>query len=113
MSVARENDCPVLIHTNEPVGHIYPGKTPNTLKQIYDMIAAFPDNRIILAHWGGGLFFYSLQMVFAAFRKVESKRSCWAPIIHSSILADISKKWLAADSKNSKFGPSAEKMPVH
>ena len=53
-------DFPILIHTNEPVGHDYPGKTPNTLKQIYDLIKRFPNNTIVLAHWGGGIFFYNL-----------------------------------------------------
>ena len=51
---------PVLIHTNEPVGHQYPGKTPNTLTQIYQLIDTYPQNKIVLAHWGGGLFFFSL-----------------------------------------------------
>ncbi len=49
-----------MIHTNEPVGHLYPGKTPNTLRQIYDLVRRFPQNKIVLAHWGGGLFFYQL-----------------------------------------------------
>ncbi|MGD8541598.1 MAG: amidohydrolase family protein, partial [Desulfobacteraceae bacterium] len=49
-----------MIHTNEPVGHLYPGKTPNTLRQIYDLVRRFPENKIVLAHWGGGLFFYQL-----------------------------------------------------
>ncbi|MGB5991237.1 MAG: amidohydrolase family protein, partial [Desulfobacterales bacterium] len=49
-----------LIHTNEPVGHLYPGKTPNTLKQIYNLITRFSENKIVLAHWGGGIFFYNL-----------------------------------------------------
>jgi predicted TIM-barrel fold metal-dependent hydrolase len=42
------------------VGHKYPGKTDNTLAQIYAMVKAYPENIIILAHWGGGLFFYTL-----------------------------------------------------
>ena len=46
--------------TNEPVGHAYPGKTPNTLAQIYRMVKRFPANTIVLAHWGGGLFFFNL-----------------------------------------------------
>ena len=49
-----------MIHTNEPIGHSYPGKTPNTLAQIYQLIQTFPQNKIVLAHWGGGLFFFSL-----------------------------------------------------
>ena len=60
MALCRERDVPVLIHTNEPVGHQYPGKTENTLLQIYDLIKRFQDNTIVLAHWGGGIFFYSV-----------------------------------------------------
>ncbi|MDX1707074.1 MAG: amidohydrolase family protein [Desulfobacterales bacterium] len=60
MDICRDGDLPVLIHTNEPIGHAYPGKTPNTLAQIYRLIDTFPQNKILLAHWGGGLFFFSL-----------------------------------------------------
>lgn len=60
MKICQDKDYPVLIHTNEPIGHDYPGKTPNTLKQIYDLIKRFPNNTIVLAHWGGGIFFYNL-----------------------------------------------------
>ncbi len=60
MRLCRENHLPVLIHTNEPVGHHYPGKSPNTLLQIYELIRRFPENILVLGHWGGGIFFYSL-----------------------------------------------------
>jgi len=60
MALCRDRGRLAMIHTNEPVGHVYPGKTPNTLRQIYDLVCRFPDNRIVLAHWGGGLLFYSL-----------------------------------------------------
>ncbi len=59
MEMCAERQVPVMIHTNEPVGHIYPGKTPNTLAQIYALAKRFPANRTILAHWGGGIFFYT------------------------------------------------------
>ncbi|MDY6972647.1 MAG: amidohydrolase family protein [Thermodesulfobacteriota bacterium] len=52
---------PLLLHTNEPVGHQYSGKTPMTLSQIYGFLKCNPSNRIILAHWGGGMFFYALM----------------------------------------------------
>ncbi len=59
MEVLREyGNAPCLVHTNEPIGHEYPGKTPVSLKQIYTMAKRFCDNRIILAHWGGGIFLY-------------------------------------------------------
>lgn len=61
MALCRRFKVPLLLHTNEPVGHQYPGKAPMTLKQIYDFLKSYPSNRIILAHWGGGIFFYSLM----------------------------------------------------
>ena len=60
MKICCQNNLPVLIHTNEPIGHQYPGKTPVILKQIYALAQSFPDNKIVLAHWGGGIFFYTL-----------------------------------------------------
>ncbi len=61
MKICLDGGLPVLIHTNEPVGHHYHGKTPITLAQTYRLIKRFPENKIVLAHWGGGLFFYSLM----------------------------------------------------
>ena len=60
MEICRDQNRPVMIHTNEPIGHSYPGKTPNTLAQIYQLIQTYPHNKMVLAHWGGGLFFFSL-----------------------------------------------------
>ncbi|MCG8634842.1 MAG: amidohydrolase [Desulfobacterales bacterium] len=62
MDMLREKgNKPCMIHTNEPLGHPYPGKTPVTLEQIDGLARAFPDNKIILAHWGGGIFFYNIM----------------------------------------------------
>jgi uncharacterized protein len=61
MGVCAQFDAPVMLHTNEPVGHKYPGKTPMSLAQLYRLIEAYPSNKIVLAHWGGGLFFYALM----------------------------------------------------
>jgi predicted TIM-barrel fold metal-dependent hydrolase len=61
MDMCVQRGLPVLIHTNEPVGHDYHGKTPITLSQIYGLIKRFAENKIVLAHWGGGLFFYALM----------------------------------------------------
>ncbi|MBC2696270.1 MAG: amidohydrolase [Desulfobacteraceae bacterium] len=60
MEICEDKNLPVLIHTNEPVGHFYPGKTPNTLEQIYSLVKKFSNNKIVLAHWGGGMFFFNL-----------------------------------------------------
>ena len=60
MQLCQGQGLPVLIHTNEPVGHAYPGKSPMTLAQVYQFIKRFHKNTIVLAHWGGGLFFFHL-----------------------------------------------------
>ena len=91
MAVLKENgNRPCMIHTNEPVGHSYPGKTPITMEQIYGLAKAFPENRIILAHWGGGLFFYNIM-------KKEAKsvlKNIWydtaaSPFLYDPVIYDL------------------------
>jgi hypothetical protein len=60
MQIASQKNAPVLIHVNEPVGHLYPGKTTTSFDQVYRLISHYPKNRIVLAHWGGGFFFFNL-----------------------------------------------------
>ena len=60
MDICKKRNCPILIHTNEPIGHDYPGKSPISVTQIFNLINRYKDNILILAHWGGGVFFYNL-----------------------------------------------------
>ena len=60
-AVCRELDMPILMHTNELVGHYYPGKGKMGPEQAYRFAINNPENRIIFAHWGGGLFCYELM----------------------------------------------------
>jgi predicted TIM-barrel fold metal-dependent hydrolase len=48
----------VLVHIAEPVGPDYPGKGRTGPAEAYRFAADNPELRIVLAHWGGGLFFY-------------------------------------------------------
>jgi predicted TIM-barrel fold metal-dependent hydrolase len=52
---------PLLLHVNEPVGHEYPGKSLKTLQPLYRLLLRIPEVQVILAHWGGGFFFYELM----------------------------------------------------
>ena len=61
MKLCYEANYPFLIHTNEPVGHEYPGKVDMKLKSIYNFLKKYPENKIILAHMGGGIFFYTVM----------------------------------------------------
>lgn len=58
--LCAEADRPMLLHTNEPVGHTYPGKAPMSLRGLYGLVAACPKTRFQLAHLGGGLFMFEL-----------------------------------------------------
>jgi predicted TIM-barrel fold metal-dependent hydrolase len=56
-----DTGVPLLLHVNEPVGHDYPGKSLKTLQPIYQFLQRVPGVNVILAHWGGGFFFYELM----------------------------------------------------
>lgn len=58
---AKYYHMPVIVHTNEPIGHDYVGKTNTPLKDLEAFIEHHPDLKIILAHWGGGIFMYELM----------------------------------------------------
>ena len=60
MAILRNKNLPILIHTNEPIGHPYFGKADMTIRQIDNLVSRFPNNTIVLAHWGGGLFYFYL-----------------------------------------------------
>lgn len=87
MDLCRDRNLPLMIHTNEPVGHQYPGKTPNTLAQLYRLPKTFPDNKIVLAHWGGGLFFYALlkREVSAVLKNVYVDTAASPFLYHPSV----------------------------
>lgn len=61
MRAASKHRMVVLTHASEPVGHDYSGKGLVTPDVLYRFITSFPESRIILAHWGGGLPFYALM----------------------------------------------------
>lgn len=54
-------DIPLTLHANEEVGHYYPGKGTTPLVHYYQLACRYPELRLILAHWGGGLLFYELM----------------------------------------------------
>ena len=61
LDIARQLDMPVLIHASEPVGHSYPGKGTVTPELLMTLVNAYPNNKLIFGHFGGGLPFYGLM----------------------------------------------------
>jgi len=56
-----KHDLIFLTHSSEPVGHEYSGKGSITPNILYSFITAFPNLKLVCAHWGGGLPFYALM----------------------------------------------------
>ena len=91
-AIARQFDVPILLHANEPVGHDYPGKTAVTLYELYRFLQQYQHNRFVLAHWGGGIFFYHLMK-----REVkEVLKNTWFDTAASPFLYDKEIYALAA-----------------
>ncbi len=66
MDAAAAAGRPVMLHASEPLGHIYPGKGRSTPDRLLTFLQHFPQQPIVLAHWGGGLPFYELMPEVAA-----------------------------------------------
>ena len=98
MEMCAGRDLPVLIHTNEPVGHDYHGKTPITMAQIYRLIKRFPGNKIVLAHWGGGIFFFGLlkKEVKESLKNVYFDTAA-SPYLYDSAIYQIADKIIGVD----------------
>jgi hypothetical protein len=84
----------LLSHADEPVGHKYPGKGATTPDVLYPFIATYPDLKLVLAHWGGGLPFYSLMPEVAKSLKNVWFDSAASPYLYSPgiypLLAELS-----------------------
>ena len=57
----QEYRLPLLLHTNENVGHIYAGKSKVTMQEVEAFLRYHSELPIILAHFGGGLLFFELM----------------------------------------------------
>lgn len=80
---ARELGVVMLLHTNEPVGHGYPGKGSLPLADIYAFVKTVPDLSLILAHWGGGFPFYELMREVRKAAVHVSYDSAASPLLYS------------------------------
>ncbi len=64
LEAADEYGLVISAHTSEPVGHLYQGKgrtTPGVVMRFLENARAYPNVKIVCAHWGGGLPFYALM----------------------------------------------------
>ncbi len=90
-------DIPLLIHVSEPVGHAYAGKTPADLRWIYPLILQLPNHRIILAHWGGGFFFFELMPEVAKAARNVIYDTAASPYLYHWQIYSLARRIVGAD----------------
>jgi hypothetical protein len=56
-----KHNVPMNLHVSEEIGGYYLGKSATPLRHYYELAGRLPDLKLILAHWGGGLFFYEMM----------------------------------------------------
>jgi predicted TIM-barrel fold metal-dependent hydrolase len=138
VDAALKHDLIFLTHSSEPVGHEYSGKGNITPDILYSFITAFPNLKIVCAHWGGGLPFYALMpevarasanvffdtaaTVFLYKPEVFEQVSCIIgsdkilfgtdyPLMHQNrVLAQVQSARLPAKDKAKILGDNAKRM---
>jgi predicted TIM-barrel fold metal-dependent hydrolase len=88
----EKQGIPLLLHTNETIGHSYPGKGRTPLERFYELILSFQNLPIILAHWGGGLPFYELMSEVAKGMANVYYDTAASPFIYSKKIYAIARE---------------------
>ena len=100
---------PLLLHVNESVGHDYPGKSLKDLRPIYQLLLALPAMNIILAHWGGGFFFYELMPEVARAAQRVYYDTAASPFLYRPLIYRIALKIIGP--KRILFGSDYPLLP--
>jgi hypothetical protein len=87
-NLLKERSLPVIIHTNEPVGHYYPGKTKTTPEKAAKLAENHPGLKILFAHFGGGLLFYELMPEMKGILKDVFYDTAALPFLYNAAIYD-------------------------
>ncbi len=93
----EKQGIPLLLHTNETIGHPYPGKGRTPLERFYELILSFPNLPIILGHWGGGLPFYELMPEVAKVMANVYYDTAASPFLYSKKIYAIATEILGVE----------------
>jgi len=97
LTVMEAKKIPLLLHTNETIGHTYPGKGETPLRRFYELILAYPRLRMILAHWGGGLPFYELMPEIKKTMTQVYYDTAASPFLYSPKIYSIASEIVGSD----------------
>jgi len=86
-----ERNIPLILHVNEPVGHDYIGKNNISLKKTEKFVNNNQNLKIVLAHFGGGIFLYeTMKEIKEKFRNVYYDTAA-APFLYDSRIYGAAK----------------------
>ncbi len=136
--VLQQHDLPLLTHASEPMGHGYAGKGKTFPWKLLNLVQNFPDLKIVLAHWGGGLpffelmpeireacrnvyydtaastYLYSVDIFAVAVRLVGAKRILWGtdyPLLsQAKFLARVRSTGLTPEALHAILGGNAAQL---
>ncbi len=97
LSQMEDQGIPLLLHTNETIGHAYPGKGGTPLDRFYELILSFPNLPIILGHWGGGLPFYELMPEVAKAMAHVYYDTAASPFLYSKKIYAIAREMVGVE----------------
>ena len=69
MDLACELGVPINFHVSEPLGHFYYGKSHNPVEEYFWLIGRYPELKMIMSHWGGGIAFFEAIPALRPFLK--------------------------------------------
>ena len=95
--IARERSVPLVLHTNEPVGHSYPGKMDIRLRDLGRFVEDHQGTTLVLAHWGGGLLFYVLMRSVRRFTGNLYYDTAASPYLYDPLIYRIAVEILGPD----------------
>ena len=107
----EKKGLPILLHMNEAVGHDYPGKARIDFKALQNFISAHPELLIILAHWGGGFFFYELMPEIKKLSKNVYYDTAASPFLYHPQVYEVAWRILGED--RILFGSDYPLLPPH
>ena len=81
---AIERGLAINIHVTEPVGRDYPAKVATPFADFQWLAQTYPELKLILAHWGGGLLFYELNPSFRQVFKNVYYDTAASPLLYDS-----------------------------
>lgn len=77
------NNWPINFHVSEGLSIKYPNFTPTSFDTYLDIAQAFPDLKIILSHWGGGIPFFELNSKLKTLLKNVYYDTAASPLLYN------------------------------